>query len=291
MITATDIVRDDEELKEELKDNSFRLAKVVELFKNQTAKIQFDGEEEPSEKEYSYLSSYIPQIGDRVILGSISNTYVIFGAIRFNVEPDIEEEIDRYLFDEKKVTVKKGIDIKGEANIDRAIIATIESENVNSSVITGENITIEEEVKCGQVKCGQVVSEGDIEGKKITGSSISSSGSLSGDSITSSTSISGNSLNVSGTAKGNRGDFNSTSAGSLTCSQMSTTGNITGTGFNQFSRVTVTGEFKHSGGTIGFLGKSPVGPRTIPQASGDLNSVTNTVNQLRQALRDFGLLR
>lgn len=68
-------------------ESPFKLAVVVELFSNNTAKITFDGEDTASEKQYSYLDSYVPAIGDRVILASIASTYVILGKVKYNEAP------------------------------------------------------------------------------------------------------------------------------------------------------------------------------------------------------------
>src|SRR5699024_4505151 len=75
MITAEELV----EMTEGKEQSPFRLGTVVELFAIGTAKVRFDGEEVPSEKEYSYLASYSPNIGDRVLLASVAGTYVIMG--------------------------------------------------------------------------------------------------------------------------------------------------------------------------------------------------------------------
>lgn len=70
----------------EIKEN-FRMAVVVALFPNNTAKITFDGESDASEKQYSYIASYVPKIGDRVLLAAVSGTYIILGKVNYNVSP------------------------------------------------------------------------------------------------------------------------------------------------------------------------------------------------------------
>lgn len=114
MITAEELVLEVDNTEE---SNSFKLGIVTDLFENETAKIQFDGEETPSEKQYAYLSSYIPTVGDRVLLGVLGGTYIILGKVNYNVSPDTEEEIDRYLFDLKKVIMKMGLSITGDTDI------------------------------------------------------------------------------------------------------------------------------------------------------------------------------
>ena len=39
--------------------------------------VTFAGEDQPSQKGYSYLASYTPAVGDRVLLVKIGGTYVI----------------------------------------------------------------------------------------------------------------------------------------------------------------------------------------------------------------------
>lgn len=81
MITAEEFVRmvgvEDGE------NNNTRMATVVDLFSNGNAKLTFDGEETPSEKEYGSLGSYLPSVGERVILLGADRTWVILGSIRF----------------------------------------------------------------------------------------------------------------------------------------------------------------------------------------------------------------
>lgn len=85
MITVEELVDLTEQQK---KQSSFKLGTVIDLFQNGTAKVKFDGEEEPSKKEYSYLAKYIPSTGDRVLLASVGGTYIILDAIYYNQKPD-----------------------------------------------------------------------------------------------------------------------------------------------------------------------------------------------------------
>ncbi|MCI8627372.1 MAG: tail fiber domain-containing protein [Lachnospiraceae bacterium] len=65
----------------------FKLAEVVELFEDKTAQIQFLGEEVPSEKEYPYLASYAPVVGDKVFLAPLAESYVIIGKMLYMEPP------------------------------------------------------------------------------------------------------------------------------------------------------------------------------------------------------------
>lgn len=73
---------------EQPKSETFKLGTVTALFANGTAKIRFDGEEEASEKQYSYLASYKPGVNDRVVLSVVAGTYIILGKILFNASPE-----------------------------------------------------------------------------------------------------------------------------------------------------------------------------------------------------------
>ncbi len=114
MITAEELVQETEPQEAE---SDFKLGTVADLFENGTAKILFDGEETPSEKQYAYLSSYTPAKDGRVLLGAMGGTYIILGKVNYDVSPDVEEEIDRYLFDLKQVIMKKGLSLTGNADI------------------------------------------------------------------------------------------------------------------------------------------------------------------------------
>ena len=70
-----------QQLKADEQQSIFKLGLVKELFSNGKAKVIFDGEDKASEKIYPALSSYAPAINDRVLLASISGTYVILGKI------------------------------------------------------------------------------------------------------------------------------------------------------------------------------------------------------------------
>lgn len=62
-----------------------KLAEVVGLFENGTAKIKFAGEETPSEKEYGFNRSYIPKVGDTVFMADFNGSYIIMCAVDYQV--------------------------------------------------------------------------------------------------------------------------------------------------------------------------------------------------------------
>lgn len=67
---------------------SGKLAEVVELTAIGTAKVKFEGEESPSEKEYPYYRSYVPRVGDKVHMVEFNGSYIIADAISHEITPD-----------------------------------------------------------------------------------------------------------------------------------------------------------------------------------------------------------
>ena len=65
-----------------------KMATVVGFFEDsKAAKIQFDGEEKPAEKEYPYLSSYSPKLDDKVFCMEFGDSYIIMGEVNFQTVP------------------------------------------------------------------------------------------------------------------------------------------------------------------------------------------------------------
>lgn len=44
-------------------------------------KVTIDGESSATTKKYLFLSSYVPHIGDRVLIAEISDSYVVLGKV------------------------------------------------------------------------------------------------------------------------------------------------------------------------------------------------------------------
>jgi hypothetical protein len=167
MITAEELVQETEPQEVE---SDFKLGTVADLFENGTAKILFDGEETPSEKQYAYLSSYTPAKDDRVLLGAMGGTYIILGKVNYDVSPDAEEEIDRYLFDLKQVIMKKGLSITGNADVvgnlnvtgDADVSGTMSAESVSSrGGITASGSANVDSVKANSASIGLTSISGD----------------------------------------------------------------------------------------------------------------------------------
>lgn len=76
-----------EQAQDERKDKQevFKLGTVTALFPNGNAKIKFDGESTVSQKKYSYISTYIATVNDRVLLVRVSGTWIIIGKIKYDI--------------------------------------------------------------------------------------------------------------------------------------------------------------------------------------------------------------
>lgn len=63
------------EIMQQKPKSTFRFGTIVD------GKVQFDGEDIPSQKVYKRLSNYTLTDDDRVLLAKVSGTYVILGKI------------------------------------------------------------------------------------------------------------------------------------------------------------------------------------------------------------------
>lgn len=57
------------------------LGTVTALDQSNGLQIKLDGEEEGTKKKYSYLASYVPTVGDRVLVEEISGSYIVLGKL------------------------------------------------------------------------------------------------------------------------------------------------------------------------------------------------------------------
>lgn len=78
-------------------EDTYKIAIVTSFFENGCPKLTFLGEEQESNKKYSYIYTYIPILGDKVLLMKTNRTYIILGKIAYDITPDI---IDKGYTDE-----------------------------------------------------------------------------------------------------------------------------------------------------------------------------------------------
>ena len=84
-------------------ESSYRIATVTGMFEDGfNPKLTFTGEVTESKKKYGYLYSYIPAIGDVVLLAKTESTYIILGKYAYDIAPEAplktwtEEEIKEF---------------------------------------------------------------------------------------------------------------------------------------------------------------------------------------------------
>lgn len=253
MITAEELVIEIDNSEE---SKNFKLATVVELFTNKTAKIKFDGEDAPSEKQYAYLDSYVPKINDRILLGVLGGTYVILGKVNYNVSPSVEEEIDRYIFDLKTVSILKGLQVSGVFTVN-------------------EGMTI----------VGNVGVNG-----TITATSLSSSGN-----ITASGTLSGGNISTSGTlGAGDTTLSKLTVSGATTLSSLTLSGTLNANNIvNVGNTLNANAGFLHKGSGLSFFNKnSLVSKITVGTLAGTptVDTLQSKLNALITALQNYGLI-
>jgi len=250
MITADGFVR---EIDEDNGKKNFKLGQVVELFENDTAKVKFDGEETPSEKQYAYIATYIPKISDRVLLAITGRTYIILGKVNFNVPPDTNIEIDRYVFDLKKVNILKGLELTGVFN-------------VNSGMSVVGNVGIN-----GNINAVGLSATGAITGASanISGAITGASANISGALDAGITKVS--SLTATGNVKGNNLDATNTAY-------------LRGDLRHSGSNIGLFNTTPTSRKTVNQYRSQPSGSEP------NLVYVTNKLNDLIRALQDYGLI-
>lgn len=57
------------------------LGTIASYNADQGVTLIIDGEESPTEKEYKFISSYQPQVDDRVLIEEVGESYVVLGAL------------------------------------------------------------------------------------------------------------------------------------------------------------------------------------------------------------------
>lgn len=81
-----EIIRDI--IREELgTGKNYKIGTIADV--NGKPTIRFAGEDQPSQKKYSFINSYKPTPGDRVLLAGVSGSYVVLGKISQDIDdPD-----------------------------------------------------------------------------------------------------------------------------------------------------------------------------------------------------------
>lgn len=88
-----------DDIKNSNNEDNYKIATVTSFFENGCPKLTFVGEDQESNKKYSYIYTYIPVLGDIVLLMKTNSTYVIIGKIAYDITPDTINEgyTDEYI--------------------------------------------------------------------------------------------------------------------------------------------------------------------------------------------------
>lgn len=112
-----------------------KMAEVVGLFENGTAKVKFDGEEVPSEKEYGFLRHYIPKVGDKVFMMEFNGSYIIFDAVDYQVPSQKPINLN---YIKGNTTIEGNLTLKGGPTTVEAVNGKFT--NIKSEKIEAKNI-------------------------------------------------------------------------------------------------------------------------------------------------------
>lgn len=147
-----------------------KMAEVVDLFENGTAKVKFDGEEAPSEKEYGFLRHYIPKVGDKVFMMEFNGSYIIFDAVDYQVPAQKPINLN---YIEGNTTIEGDLTLKGGPTTVEAVngkFTNIKSEKMEAANIEekfndhkgliGANKKAIEDVKTATSKAQDTADEG-----------------------------------------------------------------------------------------------------------------------------------
>lgn len=62
------------------------LGTISAVIENAGLRLTIDGESSPTTKEYRFLASYTPQVGDRVLVAETGDSYVVLGKVVASAE-------------------------------------------------------------------------------------------------------------------------------------------------------------------------------------------------------------
>lgn len=242
-------------LDEEKEENIFKYGRVVDLFENGLAQVRFDGEESPSEKSYTFLDSYNPAVGDRVLLAKTHSSYIIFGKLTQEItdDSDIEAEIIK----------AKDIEASGLIKSESLNTGEIISSSIrNSNNINTQNLTVNNE---------------------ITAKNIKNSGTFETSNFSVTSGINTKGITNTGTITTTRIDI----SGNVNSSGIINKGTLSSSGI-----INANDGLRHRG-TLGFFGAYGTSRKNsvnTVSTNADVSLVASKVNELINALTAYGLV-
>ena len=258
-----------------------KIATVVGFFEETKGpQIQFDGEENPAEKEYPYLSSYSPKVDDKVFCMEFGESYIIIGKVNYQEEPfslsaTLEEAIKptkddlatlketHEKFETNYGNDKKQLDEKIstlDTNVTSAVNAANDAKSTASSALSKANTALSTANSASSTASSAVRTANDASSTASSAASTASSAS----------------------SKAQKAESTATSAKTAASNAMNRANDAYDR--NSFTRFSASGP-------IGFFGKSGVSKRSVSTTSStDANTLKNKINEVIQALNYYGLL-
>ena len=258
-----------------------KIATVIGFFEETKGpQIQFDGEENPAEKEYPYLSSYTPKIEDKVFCMEFGESYIIIGKVNYQEEPF---NLDTTLEEAIKPT-KDGLATLKETHEKFETNYGNDKKQLDEEINTLANVANEAKSTASSASstASSALSKANTA---ITTANNASSTASSAASTASNASSAANSA-VSTANDASRKAQNAESAATSAKTAASNAMNRANDAYdrNSFTRFSASGP-------IGFFGKSGVSKRSVSTTSStDANTLKNKINEVIQALNYYGLL-
>ena len=258
-----------------------KIATVIGFFEETKGpQIQFDGEENPAEKEYPYLLSYTPNVDDKVFCLEFGESYIIIGKVNYQEEPfsldaTLEEAIKptkdglanlketHEKFEKTYDNDKKQLDEKIEAldtDVASASSTASSASSTASSALSKANTAI------------------------TTANNASSTASSAVRTANDASSTASSAVSTANGASRKAQDAESASTSAKTAASNAMNRANDAYDRNSFTRFSASGP-------IGFFGTTGASRRRVPTTtSTDVTTLKNKINEIIQALNSYGLL-
>ena len=145
-----------------------KMAEVVDLFENGTAKVRFDGEEVPSEKEYGFLRHYIPKVGDKVFMMEFNGSYIIFDAVDYQVPAQKPINLN---YIKGNTVIEGNLTLKGGATTVEAVngkFTKLEAKNIEDKFIDYKELINTNKKSIEEAKTAATKAQNSADSAQIT---------------------------------------------------------------------------------------------------------------------------
>lgn len=145
-----------------------KMAEVVDLFENGTAKVRFDGEEVPSEKEYGFLRHYIPKVGDKVFMMEFNGSYIIFDAVDYQVPAQKPINLN---YIKGNTVIEGNLTLKGGPTTVEAVngkFTKLEAKNIEDKFVDYKELMDTNKKNIAEVKTAATKAQNSADSAQIT---------------------------------------------------------------------------------------------------------------------------